>query len=392
MLVQCPSCHTTYKVSDDLVSTASPTFRCSRCKHTFILGLKSEAPPVPETTPPPPITKQEDREEHQEMSFSFPPIQSKKEREEIREEESDLQQSEDLPKVAGGGENLDPMDSPSLKMENKEPFPSPEDTADLTKEEGILSPPAVDEEPPTSMGYEEASSHLTEDSYAIPEEDLSHFIDTTTEVEPETKDLENFSPILEERETALSYESFRGQSASTTLYLSLFGVLLIFYSLLTLTHQTKPRFVESFIKAIPFLGSSVFYNNHLRQGIALQSLRTSFHTILGNRKIFLISGVAVNRNPINVREIQLEGQIYNREGKEIGSQRIWLGNAISSKIIRDLTAQEISILQNLSPQTRFEIPSEGSSKFVIVFVKPNGDIKDFTCLVLSAEESKTTSF
>ena len=35
MLVKCPSCRTTYKVSDDLLSGAAPAFRCSRCKHTF---------------------------------------------------------------------------------------------------------------------------------------------------------------------------------------------------------------------------------------------------------------------------------------------------------------------------------------------------------------------
>ncbi len=37
MLVQCPKCKTTYKVSDEVVKGTSPAFRCSRCKHTFEL-------------------------------------------------------------------------------------------------------------------------------------------------------------------------------------------------------------------------------------------------------------------------------------------------------------------------------------------------------------------
>ncbi|MGN6733894.1 MAG: zinc-ribbon domain-containing protein, partial [Candidatus Binatia bacterium] len=37
MLVQCPKCRTTYKVSDEVLSGAAPAFRCSRCKHTFEL-------------------------------------------------------------------------------------------------------------------------------------------------------------------------------------------------------------------------------------------------------------------------------------------------------------------------------------------------------------------
>src|ERR1041384_2794971 len=40
MLVQCPSCKTKYKVSDDVVKDTSPAFRCSRCKHTFELELE----------------------------------------------------------------------------------------------------------------------------------------------------------------------------------------------------------------------------------------------------------------------------------------------------------------------------------------------------------------
>src|SRR2546423_15413336 len=50
MLVQCPNCKTTYKVSDELVKGSSPAFRCSRCKHTFELEpAESALSTVPET-------------------------------------------------------------------------------------------------------------------------------------------------------------------------------------------------------------------------------------------------------------------------------------------------------------------------------------------------------
>lgn len=38
MLVQCPGCRTTYRVRDTLITTSTPTFRCSLCKHIFVLG------------------------------------------------------------------------------------------------------------------------------------------------------------------------------------------------------------------------------------------------------------------------------------------------------------------------------------------------------------------
>src|SRR5688572_31691283 len=41
MLVRCPKCQTTYKISDELLKGSAPAFRCSRCKHTFELESNS---------------------------------------------------------------------------------------------------------------------------------------------------------------------------------------------------------------------------------------------------------------------------------------------------------------------------------------------------------------
>ena len=48
MLIQCPNCRTTYRVSDEAVSGATPAFRCSRCKHTFELGSADASREVPQ--------------------------------------------------------------------------------------------------------------------------------------------------------------------------------------------------------------------------------------------------------------------------------------------------------------------------------------------------------
>ncbi len=381
MLVQCPSCHTTYRASDIPITIPNPTFRCSRCKHIFVLGLKPETSPVREATSPPSTTAQPDEEEDRELSFSFSPPKRKEAREEKSKEDFDFLESKEPPET----ESPDQGQPESPKLEIDESFPPPKDTPALRIAEEQPSP-TTEEEQPLPTIHEGPQSSLNDNSITIPEEDRSPRIDTTPEADPELEeDWQSPSPSLEEKDATLALDPYRGLSASTMPYLSLFGVLLLIYSLLTLMHQTQPKSVESFIKAIPLLGSSVFKNNHLRQRIALQSLRPSFQTIVGNRQVFVISGVAVNRNPVSVREVQVEGHIYNAAGKEIKRQDIWVGNAISPKIIRDLTAQEISILQKLSPQKRFQIPPEESAGFVIIFLKPNGEIKDFSCRVLSAD-------
>ena len=101
--------------------------------------------------------------------------------------------------------------------------------------------------------------------------------------------------------------------------------------------------------------------------------------------MFVITGVALNQNPVKIREVRLAGQIYNQEGKEVEQQTVWIGNAISAKIVRGMTAQDISDLQRLPPLKTFDIPPGDSVPFTIVFLKSARGIKDFRCAVIAAE-------
>ncbi|MEK7341080.1 MAG: hypothetical protein AABZ69_02565 [Candidatus Binatota bacterium] len=225
-----------------------------------------------------------------------------------------------------------------------------------------------------------------EQVFTIPEENQSPQTASSPESSPAFEDEWPESlPLLEEREASPDLDPYRDRPFSIVPYIGLFGALLLIYSLLTLMYQAQPKTIEAVIKTIPWLGSAVLRNNHLRHGISLQSLRPSFQTIQGNREVFVLSGVAVNRNPVSVREVRVEGHIFNAEGKEIDRQIISLGNAISSKILRDLTSQEISILQKLNPQKRFEILPDESAGFVIVFLRPSTEVKNFSCRVLSVD-------
>lgn len=383
MLVQCPSCHTTYGVSDSLIKTPNPTFRCSRCKHIFILGLRAEESPSHRG----PVMSH-DEEEERELSFPFPPPERKKDREEKDKESFDFSEPKEPP-VANSPDQWQP-ESPDL--ETAESLPSPEEPLAARETEERLSPTTDEEQPSLLIKEREDRWAITpvhpqdEKPFTIPEENRFPQMEITAEPDPEIEEEWQISyPLPEEEEADPALGQQRGRPGSILPYLSLFGALLLLYSLLTLMHQTQPKTIETLIKNIPWLGASVLKNNHLRQRISLQSLRPSFQTIVGNQEVFVVSGVAVNRNPVSVREVQIEGQIYNGEGKEIGHQAIWVGNAVSLKIISGLTAQDIPLLQKMIPLKRFEIPPDASAAFVIVFFKPSGEIKNFSCRVLSAE-------
>ena len=384
MLVQCPSCQTTYRVSDSLLTTRNPTFRCSRCKHIFALGLKTEASPAGEIPPAPSSAPKQ--QEEPELSFSSSPAEQKASTEkESTETPPPLFESEQASVEKIPDEN--PVEPAKSASDESFSFPK-EATAPYAVREGA---PQIEAEQSPLLNEERLDSwSLTrpqeEQVFTIPEENQSPQTASSPESSPAFEDEWPESlPLLEEREASPDLDPYRDRPFSIVPYIGLFGALLLIYSLLTLMYQAQPKTIEAVIKTIPWLGSAVLRNNHLRHGISLQSLRPSFQTIQGNREVFVLSGVAVNRNPVSVREVRVEGHIFNAEGKEIDRQIISLGNAISSKILRDLTSQEISILQKLNPQKRFEILPDESAGFVIVFLRPSTEVKNFSCRVLSVD-------
>jgi predicted Zn finger-like uncharacterized protein len=378
MLIQCPSCRTTYRIGDNVVAIPNPTFRCSRCKHIFILGLKSAPGSAHEVPSPPAASQQQDEDESRELTFSFAPRQNKLSWEEPDKDEFKFPEHEKPPTI----ENPDQQRLDPAKLQFQEPSFLAQDDLGSREPPSPTFPMVGNNHPST------APNDGTEESWSIttsrPEEEP---FDISPEVPTDSDKPSVQSPSpYGERETLVAENPHQEHPLSILPYLTLFCCLLLFYSVLTFVNQARPQTVETFLRAIPWLGDSVFKNNHLRLGVDLKSLRPGFQPIPGGREVFVISGVAVNHNPVSVRGIQLEGNIYNAQGKEIERQTIWVGNAISSKIIRGMTAQEISDIQKLPPLRRFEIAPEQPMAFAIIFFKPSGEIKYFSCRVLSSDQ------
>jgi predicted Zn finger-like uncharacterized protein len=327
MIVQCPACKTTYTVADNLVKIEKPTFRCSRCKHIFALTgiteLDKAEDPSSEEMPPEP--------EERELSFSF---EAKKEPREL------------------------PSDNGAAELELS--F----NTVDREQrdESWSFAPPPAEEEEPSKTSQEVQTD--------------------SSPSKPQQSAFDQNWWVAGSRENG----NLNAAALSTAPYLTLAALLVLFFSLVTLVYSSQPAHLDAHLKAIPGLGPSVFKNNHLKDGISVQSATGRAQTIRGKREVFTISGLALNRNTVSVRGLRLEGYIYNADGKELARQVIWVGSPISARIIRDVEPKELSILQELTPQKRFEILPEQSAPFIIVFSKPAKEISSFGYRVLSAEE------
>ncbi len=346
MLVQCPKCKTTYKVSDEVIKGASPAFRCSRCKHTFELGATASS--LDEESAPEEQAGVKRRDER-ELSFTFGARSD-------AEEGPSSDRSEARP--------------PGHKEAPVPPAPAAGDSSDEISEPWSISSAQVSREKPFTM--------------------TPPSLDEKTLHEPDPAQSQRASPGAnptgqEAADNIFAINTFRDQAASTVPYLTLFGLLVISFFLATAYLEAHPRVTENVVRQIPLIGPSVVRNSYLKNGVLLRSLRADYQSIQGNREVLVVSGEAVNQNPVVIRELRVVGRLYNQSGKTLERQVIWVGNALSPKIIRGMSAQDIVDLQRLKPLKTFEVPPGDSIAFAIVFLRPTKEVKDFSCEVLSAE-------
>jgi predicted Zn finger-like uncharacterized protein len=343
MLVQCPNCKTNFRVSDDVIKGTSPVFRCSRCRHTFEIRVSSQQPaedPKLEETP--------NRQTSEELSFPFavskPPAPAVPPQGSIASSESTSAE-----KIAEPG-----------SQSGQGPWTFGEAR---NKEDHGFTMPEPNPTPRTESTAQGGDSASAVDAYFGPD--------------PGEKDSDGIGHIL-------AMDSYVEQRASIFPYLTLFALLAIVFSLVAAISRAHPRFPESLVKQIPLLGTVILRNNHLKNGILIRSMRTSHQTIQGDREVFIVTGEALNQNPVVIREVRVTGTVYDPAGEELEQQTIWLGNTISPKIIRGMTPEDIPHLQNLKPLRSFEIPPGDSVPFTIVFLKSAKSANAFTCQVVSA--------
>jgi predicted Zn finger-like uncharacterized protein len=345
MLVKCPSCTTTFTVADELLTGATPAFRCSRCKHTFELDL--QAPADPASVPREVTSTVEADDRRGEFAFVFGAQE---------EEEQSANHEQEERRSGSQADFARPIDS-------------------LIEQE--------------TQRWSLPSGAKGEEPFTISADRISHGIEAKPDGHANGKRAENtfeeISPPAQTNNISV-LEPYRDQRASTLPYLSLFALLILFFSLATAFQYAYPDVFDTWIKKVPLIGAAIAKNHRLKDGVALQSVRGSYQVIQGNREIFVVTGIAMNQNPVVIREVRIGGETYSSEEKSVEQQHMWIGNAISPKIIRGMTAQDIADLQRLKPLKTFEIPPGDSAPFTIVFLKPAKAVKNFSCTVLAAEE------
>jgi hypothetical protein len=170
-------------------------------------------------------------------------------------------------------------------------------------------------------------------------DDADKLIDAPEAIPPQVSPSQPLPPARDATDNVLSLDPYRDQAASTAPFMTLFGFLVILFA-----------FATPFIRPIRRLGNrqddssprpAVFRNNHLKNGVALQSC--ALVTRSSGESRFSLSGIAQSQNPVVIRRFALpdNSTIWrkrNRATDDLDRQAI-------SRILRGMTTQDVSDLQ-----------------------------------------------
>ena len=329
MIVECPRCRARYRVEQDLLER-DQTFKCSRCGHIFAYEAAETA--QPETSVPPPT----------------------------REAEPE----------------------PPPRPESRKP--SPRRDADslsfsFSRAAEHAAAEAAEHEAP-AIEKRAAVGAASEEEFTF-DDDAQHLADEHDGDGAATIDDE---PRFVRGEEDLRLEESRRETGGRP-YLVFLVALVVVYAIVTLDLRNHPARAERLLASVPGIGAMLAEDNLLQTRVQLQDVEGVYQQIKDDKLVFIVSGRAVNTAPAALKGVQIESVLYDAGGKPVETKSIYCGNAMSLKIVKDLSTKEISLLQRLEPPKRFEIRSGESAGFSVVFVGPPAGLKEFSTRVVAAQ-------
>ena len=330
MIVECPACHTRYRINDSAALSESSIFECTqdRCHKRFPCPpeLLKSGTPEPQTDLASPL--------------------------------------KDL-----SGDEL-PTNGSLLPQPTTKEAPLPQ-----------TSPPSPRSSPRVSSFARESLESLDEpgEFSLADEEEFTH----------PPLDLHQPQEVDAEADHSVPFRSYVHSPLGTTLphkiIFGFLGILMLGYAFLSIYGRTHIEETEGFLAQLPVIGPRFIADQFSAQNISLSDLKSSVWVTKDSKRVLAISGKATNTAPVPATIIQIEGTLYDANGKMLGQQQTFCGTETAAEMLPNLTTREIGILQNLAPPKQFNVASGQSINFLIVFATPPATVSELNCRVVTAQ-------
>ena len=341
MLIQCPRCSTGWRVPDTPPSD-NPVFKCGRCHHLF-----RRFPGAPTSGERRVEASRRAEPPGDNLEFIFPT------RPEEPSPSARTRPAEPAPpddEAPGAPPVPDPGDEETAE---------PDDLADADfsfgddDEREAATDPAEDEESPEGDKWTD-----DDEEPALP----SHADARVLHPEDPMPRAHGFSTIVRP-----------------------LAILVALHAILALTIRVAPDSAGAWLERLPLAGPLLGPTAAPARRVELRNVTGSFQELRNSRRVFVIAGEAVNHSPSTVERIEVEATLYGTDG-EVDHKVVSTGNRTT---LTDLSEPEIALLQRLDPRTIVG-PGEASA-FLIVFLEPPREVREFSSRVLSVRPTRAAS-
>jgi len=431
--VQCTSCHTRYRIDEQVLPEGTPTFKCSRCGHVFTLeprdGTDAEqedaaaasAPPraprikrpSPEAGPDPSIGEKS-VPDHQSGWFAdsaapagAPPEGAATDfnrAESATPTDSPPRPSASPPPPAAPKPSTDELLSKPFRQEASEQGENLK--FDFSDERSEPEAPAVEEFEGGRRGGEwqvgepEPEAPRPADKVARPQPSVAGDVKadaaaprpktgrraTQPPKPPKPAEAEDF---LDEDAAPIYNRSAVTHSAR--FFVALFALMALGYGVMTVLIRSAPATAAEMLSHLPKIGDRFILPIAPARLVAMRDVHADYLRTKGGHTALVVTGIAENVGGAPLHAIQIAASLRDAAQRPLADRAVYCGNNLSAAMVAQMTPHELEFFQKLDPPKAFTLDPSATSPFVIVFIDPPSAVSHFDVSVASATASAALS-
>jgi predicted Zn finger-like uncharacterized protein len=420
--VQCTSCHTRYRIDEQVLPEGTPTFKCSRCGHVFTIdprgATRTEEPAEPSAAAAPraPRARRAARD-----AAALPAVGEKS-----------------MPDFhagwvggAGAADSLPVKDPASTSKHDENEGAATDDPAQVKAKpstDDLLSKPFRDDGSPSGESLRFDFNDDRREREAPASNDIAHDRDSgdwqVGESDRETageatmaerakafstSDARNEDPAPPpnaRRKAARPAKSSKpdeqvefvdedaapiynrsGVTHSARFFVALFALVAIGYGAMTMMIRSAPATAAEMLSHLPQVGERFILPIAPARMVAMRDVHGDYVGTKGGHAALVVTGIAENVSGSALHAVQIAASLRDAAQRPLANRAVYCGNSLSAAMVAQMTPHELEFFQKLDPPRAFTLEPSATTPFVIVFIDPPTAVSRFDVSVASATRS-----
>ncbi len=399
--VQCSSCHTRYRIDEQVLPEGTPTFKCSRCGHVFSLEPRGEAPEAVAGETKADTRSDSSPSEQNGLATANsvnPPVEKVSPADSRRDSQAAIRSGK-LPSEAPPTKSLtQELISRPIRTRHEESAGGESLTFDFRDEPAPLgetaTPNGVSAIKPPADGARTRRPAVTGWEVGEVPENIEAVKPGTrfkigaaefgnVNADPDSDDVITEDDFVDES-SAPVYN--RGVTHSARFVVGLLFIVGVCFAAATLAIHNAPAAALGTLTRIPILGERFPSPITPARMVALRNVRASYQRSRDGGSALIIQGDADNVSGSTLHTIKIAASLGPAN---LDQREVYCGNNLATRTVSQMTLHEIEFFQKLNPPRDFALGPSASSPFVIVFPNASSAAQDFTLAVSEARPAST---